>query len=326
MKRLLLFTVTIFLVIVLRAQDKFEMTVSKDGTGDFTTIQAAIDASKSFPDGRITIFIRNGVYREKIVVPSCNTKMTLVGESREKTIITYDDYFNRIGRGRNSTFYTYTLKVEADDFVATNLTIENNAGKVGQAVALHIEGNRCVIRDCNILGNQDTLYINGENSNQYFKNCLIEGTTDFIFGSATALFEDCTLHCKGDSYITAASTSEGKSFGFVFKKCRVTAAEGVSIVYLGRPWRDYAKVVFIECDLPGAVVAQGWSNWSGTARDKTAYYAEYKNSGQGNRPDDRAAWSHQLTETEVKNYTNSAILHLQVQEGKEVEDWTKRQK
>jgi pectinesterase len=172
-----------------------------------------------------------------------------------------------------------------------------------------MEGNRCVIFNCNILGNQDTLYVTGENSNQYFRNCYIEGTTDFIFGSATALFQDCAIRSKADSYITAASTPKGKEFGFVFVNCRITADPGVGKVYLGRPWRDFAKVVFMNCELGPHILPEGWSNWDKTQRDKTAYFAEYKNSGPGFSPAKRIAWSHQLTPKEASKYTLSKILN-----------------
>jgi pectinesterase len=262
-------------------QDVFEMTVATDGSGNYTTIQQALDACKSFPDKRITIHLKNGVYHEKVVIPACNNRISIIGENTEKTIISYGDYFNKINRGRNSTFYTYTLLVDADDFYAENLTIENTAGPVGQAVALHISGDRCVFRNCRILGNQDTLYTDGLNTRQYFDGCYIEGTTDFIFGSATVLFNNCTICSKSNSFITAASTPQGKSYGYVFLSCKLIAEEGVNKVYLGRPWRDFAKVVFVHCEMGVHILHEGWSNWSGTARDKTAFFAEYGNTGPG---------------------------------------------
>jgi pectinesterase len=296
------------LTLQLQAEDKYKFTVSPDGSGDFTSIQSAIDACKAFPDSRVTIYVKNGTYHEKIRIPACNTKLSIIGESAEKTIITFDDYFDKINRGRNSTFYTYTFMVEADDFYAENLTIENSAGPVGQAVALHIEGDRCVFRNCRILGNQDTLYAAGQNSRQYFANCYIEGTTDFIFGAATALFDSCTVCSKADSYVTAASTPQGKPFGFVFRNCKLTAKEGVNKVYLGRPWRDYAKVVYLNCELGAHILPQGWANWDKTTRDKTAYYAEFKNTGPGASTNQRIAWSHMLTPKEAANYTTEKIL------------------
>lgn len=282
--------------------------MSQDGSGDFTTIQTAIDAAKAFPDMRVTIFIKNGIYREKVTVPSCNTRLSLIGESMTGTIITWDDHFKKMERGRNSTFYTWTLKVEADDFMAENLTIENNAGPVGQAVALHVEGDRCLFRNCRIVGNQDTLYAAGNDSRQYFQECTIEGTTDFIFGAATALFEECILRSKSNSYITAASTPDGKSYGYVFLRCRLTADEGVTQVYLGRPWRDFARTVFLQCEMGSHIVPEGWSNWSGTARDKTVFYAEYRNTGLGAASAGRIPWSRQLTKREARSYTPEKIL------------------
>lgn len=292
----------------LPARGLYDYTVAVDGTGDFTSIQAAIDACKSFPDKRVRVFIKNGVYREKIKVPACNTHLSLIGESAEHTIITWDDFFERVNRGRNSTFYTYTLLVEADDFHAENLTIENSAGSVGQAVALHVEGDRCVFKNCRLLGNQDTLYTGGQNSRQYYKNCYIAGTTDFIFGAATALFDSCTVHSKSNSYITAASTIKGKIYGYVFMNCLLEADPGVDRVYLGRPWRDYARVVFLNCEMGAHIAPEGWANWDKTERDKTAYYAEYGNTGPGSHTGKRVAWSYQLTAGEVAKYTRDKVL------------------
>jgi pectinesterase len=293
-----------------KAQDGYftSCTVAQDGLGDYTTIQAAVDACKSFPDARITIHIKNGIYKEKILIPDHNTMLTFIGEDAEKTIITWGDYFGSVSRGKNSTFYTYTMMVEANDFVAENLTIENSAGPVGQAVALNVTGDRCVFRNCRFLGNQDTLYTAGQNSRQYFEKCYIEGTTDFIFGAATVLFYHCTIHSKSNSYITAASTPQGKPYGYVFLECTLTAAEGVNSVYLGRPWRDYARTVFMNCNLGAHIRPEGWSNWKDTQRDKTAYYAEYKNNGPGSAKGERVQWSHQLTKREAAKYKKNKIL------------------
>jgi pectinesterase len=171
-----------------------------------------------------------------------------------------------------------------------------------------VEGDRCVFRNCRILGNQDTLYTAGQNSRQYFTNCHIEGTTDFIFGAATVLFENCTICSKADSYITAASTPKGKPYGYVFSHCKLTAKEGVTKVFLGRPWRDYAKTVFIHCEMGAHILPAGWSNWGGTTRDKTAFYAEYGNTGPGSHTSGRVPWSHQLTKMQAKKYNREIIL------------------
>ncbi len=292
----------------LSATEKYSYTVAKDGSGDFTTIQAAIDACKCFPDQPITIFVKNDIYKEKIVVPSINNLLTIKGESTEKTIITYDDYFDKINRGRNSTFYTYTLLVEANDFCLENITVENSAGPVGQAVALHVTGDRCIFRNCRILGNQDTVYLSGETSRQYFRNCYIEGTTDFIFGGSTALFENCIINNKTDSYITAASTNKGKTFGFVFINCKLTANDNVKKVYLGRPWRDFARVVYIRCELGKHIAPEGWANWDKTNRDKTAFYAEFGNTGAGSVTSERVKWSKILKPAAARKYTVENIL------------------
>ncbi len=292
----------------IKADIKYEMTVAQDGSGDFTTIQEAINASKAFPDKRITINIKDGVYHEKVKVHAWNNLLTLKGESKEKTIITNGDYFDKIDLGRNSTFFTYTVLVDADDCIIQNLTIENSAGPVGQAVALHIEGDRCEFVDCKLLGYQDTVYAAGENCRQYFLRCYIDGSTDFIFGAATALFQDCIIHSKADSYVTAASTFQNSEFGFVFKKCKLTAARGVHKVYLGRPWRIYAKTVFLECELGSHILPVGWYNWKKVEAERNALYAEYNCSGNGYKPTERVDWAKQLTKKQASKYTVKEIF------------------
>ncbi len=285
----------------------YDFIVAKDGSGDFTTIQKAIDNCKAFPDQRITIFVKNGFYKEKLIVPSCNTQLSIVGESANKTIISFDDHFNKINRGRNSTFYTYTLKVEANDFRLGNITVENSAGPVGQAVALHIEGDRCVFIDCRFLGNQDTVYAAGRFSRTLFTDCYIEGTTDFIFGEATALFEKCSIHCKANSFITAASTPEGKPFGFVFQSCKISADDGVNKVFLGRPWRSFARVAFLNCEMGSFILPEGWNNWSKAENEKTVFFAEYNNSGLGANTRQRVPWSKKMNHNEASKFNKREV-------------------
>jgi len=304
----LILTVLIGLAIPAGADGANSFVVAQDGSGDFTGIQDAIDATKSFPPEPITIRIKNGLYREKVRVPSWNTRLSLVGEDVDKTRIVWDDYFDKIDRGRNSTFFTYTLKVEADDFRAANLTVENTAGPVGQAVAIHVEGNRCRFSHCKFLGDQDTAYLAGEDSYQLFENCTIAGTTDFIFGSATAVFKDCTIFSKKNSFITAASTTEGKDFGFVFVNCKLDAAKDVNEVFLGRPWRPYAKTVFIECNLGKHICDEGWKVWSNAENPTTTFYAEYNNRGPGADTSGRVEWARTLTREEAQEYTLKNIL------------------
>jgi pectinesterase len=288
--------------------DDFYTVVSQDGSGNYTSIQEAINASKSFPYKRKTIFIKNGIYHEKIMVPEWNTNLSLIGESKENTIITYDDYFNKVNLGINSTFYTYTLLVEGDQFIAQNLTIKNASGEVGQAVALALNANNIIISNCSILGNQDTLYVTGKNKKQYLTNCYIEGTTDFIFGAATVLFENCIIHSLKNSFITAASTPEGVNFGFVFKKCKLTASANVNSVYLGRPWRIFAKTVFLECELGNHILPEGWNNWSKPDAESNSFYGEFNCKGEGAKTDKRVSWSLQLKQSEARKYTIDSVL------------------
>ncbi len=279
--------------------------VSLDGKGDFVSVQEAIRSCKAFPDHRITIFIKPGIYHEKVEVFSQNTKISLIGEDAATTIIQYDDYS---GKGSLTTFSSYSVKISGDDFYAENITFENSAGPVGQAVAMHIEADRCVFRNCRFIGNQDTIYTGKESNRQYFTGCYIEGTTDFIFGPATAVFENCIIHSKKNSYITAASTSEGKVFGYVFIKCDLTCEKGTDKVYLGRPWRSFAKTVFLNCTLGNHIVPEGWHNWSKRDAELTTYYAEYKSVGPGAKVEKRVTWSHQLTRAQARAYTVTNIL------------------
>jgi pectinesterase len=290
--------------------------VDQSGNGDFKTIQEAINSAKAYPSQRITITIKNGIYYEKVKIPAWNPSITLVGESREKTIISYDDAFDKINLGRNSTFYTYTVLIEGNDFFAKNLTIKNTSGDIGQAVALHLNANRVQINNCTILGNQDTLYTAGEASKNYFKDCYIEGTTDFIFGDATVLFENCIIHSKKDSFITASSTPKGNAFGYVFKNCQLTADENVTKVYLGRPWRPYAKTVFIQCQMGKHILPEGWNNWSKPEAETGSFFAEYQCSGVGFAPKERVKWSHQLQTKEVAKYTIDIIFDLKTTQPK----------
>lgn len=307
-KQLLIFLATFLISQTLFAQYQTLITVAKDDSADYESIQEAINATKAFPDREITIKISNGVYHEKVRVYSWNTNLSIIGESKDSTIIVYDDYFDKIGLGRNSTFHTYTMKVEANDFRAQNLTIRNAAGPVGQAVALHVEGDRVVFENCNIQGDQDTIYAAGENLRQYFKNCFIEGTTDFIFGGATALFQDCTIHSKSNSYITAASTPSAVDFGFVFLNCKLTAEPDVSSVYLGRPWRPYAKTAFINCELGEHIRPEGWHNWGDTAKENSVFYAEYGSVGAGAEKANRVKWVNGLSDKQAQQYSVDKIF------------------
>ena len=284
------------------------LVVSRDGTGDFRTLQEAVESARAFMDYTVTIYVKNGVYKEKVIVPSWVENIDIIGEDRDKTIITYDDHANINKMG---TFRTYTVKVEGSDITFKNLTIENNAAQLGQAVALHTEGDRLKFINCRILGNQDTIYTGAKFTRLYFKDCYIDGTTDFIFGPSTALFENCMIHSKRNSYVTAASTPKEAKYGYIFKHCKLTAEPGVDKVYLGRPWRPYAYTLFIECELGKHIVPAGWHNWGKQSNEETARYMEYKNTGEGANVSERVAWSKQLTKKEAEAVTVDAIFGTQ---------------
>jgi len=296
---------TLFPTFHLFSQEKLNVTVAPDGSGDFKTIQEAITSCRPFQEYEKVIFIKNGTYKEKILIDSFYTNLKLVGESAEKTIITFGDHVGMPGIG---TFNSNTVKITGTRITLENLTIENSAGEVGQAVALHVEGDQCTFSNCRILGNQDTVYAAGQKSRQYFADCFISGTTDFIFGAATALFDRCTLHSRRNSYITAANTPGNNKFGYVFRDCKLTADAGVDKVYLGRPWRDYARVVFINCEIGAHILPEGWHNWDQPSREKTSFYAEYGSTGSGAKPENRVAWSHQLSKKEAKQYIPDNIF------------------
>ncbi|MCH5335183.1 MAG: pectin esterase [Alistipes sp.] len=299
---------------------RYDFVVAKDGSGDFFTVGEMIDAVPNFAQNEINVLIRNGVYKEKNSISSTKRHLHLTGESVEGTVITYDDFASRKGPvGNLGTSGSSSLYICCDDFTAENITFENSAGSVGQAVAVQCIGDRMVFRNCRFLGNQDTLYLHGygnregkeyvPNSRIYFVDCYVEGTTDFIFGSATALFENCRIHSKSNSMVTAASTCKGQPYGFVFRNCDFTANDGVDKVRLGRPWRDYAQTVLIDCRLGGHIMPEGWHNWNRPEAEKTVLYGEYGSTGEGANAKSRVAWSKKLDAATVKTkYTKEAIL------------------
>lgn len=310
--KILLFT-TFFWLLSLQntlAQSDYHFTVAKDGSGDFKTVQKAINAVPDFRKNRTVIFIKNGTYKEKLILPASKTMVSFIGEDSAKTILTNDDYASKknifgeeMGTTGSSSFFIF-----GDDFYAENITFENSSGPVGQAVAVRVEGDRVVFNQCRFLGFQDTLYPHGEHSRQYYKNCYIEGTVDFIFGWSTAVFEGCEIYCKEKGYVTAAATLEKTPYGFVFIDCRITGSADQDTFYLGRPWRDYAETVFIRCFMDKHIKPKGWHNWDKPDAEETAFYAEYKSVGPGANPKKRVRWSHQLSDEEAKKYTVANIL------------------
>ena len=311
MRKLLLSLVLVLAgTLAVNAANKYDnpdtLFVARDGTAEFRNIDDAIEVCRAFMEYHKVIFVKKGTYKEKLIVPSWLTNIEICGEDRDNTIITYDDHANVFIPGTDrkmGTFRTYTVRVDGNDITFRNITIENNAARLGQAVALHTQGDRLTFVNCRILGNQDTVYTGGINTRLYFKDCHIEGTTDFIFGPSTAWFENCTILSRTDSYITAASTPQNVEYGYVFNRCKIVAAEGVSKVYLGRPWRPYAHTLFMNCQLGKHILPVGWHNWSNTQNETTARYCEYNNHGEGAATKERAAWTRQLTRKEAAKVT-----------------------
>ena len=291
------------------------LVVSRDGTGEFRTIDEAIEVCRAFMDYTKVIYVKKGVYKEKLIIPSWLTNITICGEDRNNTIITWDDHANikmPVGgldseaavKGKPmGTFRTYTLKVQGSYITLKDITIENNAAKLGQAVTLHTEGDHILVQNCRLLGNQDTVYTGVGGTRVAFYDCYIEGTTDFIFGPSIAWFQNCEIHSKANSYITAASTPAGQKYGYVFYKCRLTADKDVDKVYLGRPWRPFAATIFMDCELGKHIRPEGWHNWNNAKNEETARYAEYGNKGEGASTKNRVKWSKQLTKKEAAKVT-----------------------
>jgi pectinesterase len=260
----------------------------------------------------ITIFVKNGTYFEKLRLDSSKNFVTLIGEDKFKTILTYNDHSGKLSPKGDTinTFTSYSFLQFANDFKAENITFENTAGNsAGQAVAMHIMGDRVQFENCRFLGHQDVLYTGKPATRQYFSNCYIEGTTDFIFGYSTTWFEQCHINSKRNSHVTAASTPKEQEFGYVFNDCVLTTdSVKVDKVSLGRPWRPYSSVVYINCYLGAHITPAGWDNWRNPENEKTARYAEYKSYGPGAAPSKRFAWTRQLTDEEVKKYTITNVL------------------
>lgn len=290
----------------------YDYIVARDGSGDFSKIQDVIDAIPHLRKGRTTVFIKNGIYKEKIIIPTTKVNISFIGEDVNETIITYDDYASKenkfgetLGTSGSSSIYIY-----GSGFEAENITFSNTSGEIGQAVAVRVDGDQVVFRNCKFLGYQDTLYPHGEVSRQYYKNCYIEGTVDFIFGWSTAVFDSCHIHCirGGGGFITAASTLEETKYGFVFRNCKLTGVGTEANYYLGRPWRPHAKTVFLNCNLGSHIRPEGWHNWNKPDAEKSSFYAEYGNTGPGSDISKRVKWMHHLDKKQADLYTLENIF------------------
>ncbi|MGG4143167.1 pectinesterase family protein [Paenibacillus algorifonticola] len=316
------------------------VVVAADGSGDFTSIQAAVDTVPATNKERVIIYIRNGFYYEKLHIEK--PMISLIGESANETIISFDDHATKAFPDGElyHTFYSYTVFVGADDFIGENMTFINTAGpgeKVGQALALYTDGDRACFRNCRLIGHQDTLFTGPlpevpidrsffggpregaprRQSRQYYENCYIEGDVDFIFGSATVLFNYCDIFAKNrgaaepdviNGWIAAASTPEHAPHGYVFNECRLIGDAPAGSVYLGRPWRNHAKTIFIRCWMGEHIAPAGWDDWNKPEAHPTVHYGEYASTGPGGSSDKRISWSQQLTADQAADYSLTHIL------------------
>jgi pectinesterase len=291
------------------ATSKPDAIVALDGSGNYTSVQAAVSAApQNLRKGSVwTILVKPGMYRERVYIQRERGQLVLTGQDAATTTIAFDLNANTPGPDGKplGTFSTPTVQIDGDNVSLENLTLANTAGNTGQALALRADGDRLVFRHCRFLGWQDTVLLN--RGRDYFEDCYIEGHVDFIFGGATAYFSRTHLHVLANGYITAASTPETSPHGFVFADGKITAAEGVK-TYLGRPWRPFARVVFLRTEMSAAVRPEGWHNWKKPESEKTAFYAEYASSGPGATPASRVPWSHQLTAAEAAALTPVAVL------------------
>ena len=308
---------------------RYDIVVDQTGHGDYMKVQDAIDAVPNYSHDKITtILIKAGTYKEAIDIPHTKFRMKIMGQGADKTILTYDRYAEqlwpdndfKVGTSGSASIYIHSSYVTFED-----ITFENTAGEgkeIGQAVAVFTDGDFLFFHRCRFIGNQDTLYTYGRFGKEggikrnYFLDCYIEGTTDFIFGPSIAYFENCHIHSKKNSYVTAASTLQGQKYGYVFKNCKLTADPGIDKCYLGRPWGAYAKTVFLGCELGPHIVADGWHDWEKEGKPNTkknSYYAEYQNAGPGAQGP-RVKWAHTLTAKQAAEYTFEKVMY-QAQDG-----------
>ncbi len=302
-----------------------KIIVDCSGDGDYKSIQEAIDSVS----GNVCIYIKNGVYKEKLIINK--PYITILGEDKEKTVLTYNDgalALDETGKPMG-TFKTASVHVlrEAEGFRAENITIENSAGMgdvVGQAVALYLDCDKAVIKNCRLIARQDTLLTAPMHEDitrepdilnrQYFEDCYIEGDVDFIFGGAVAVFKNCIIFSLDrnmdiNGYVTAACTSKSMKFGYVFFNCDFKSDAREGSVYLGRPWREFAKTVFIDCNMDEHINKESFSKWKGfEQRSETCFYAQYNSKGKGFDKNTVAPWTYILNEEDIKKYTVDNIF------------------
>ena len=282
-----------------------------EGTTEFPTIQMAMDhhpfagIGKDGKQGRVFIEIAHGTYHERVIVTQNHTNITLVGMGKSPADVVITNSLNAKQAG--GTFFTETVEINGTGFEADNVTFENTAGNTGQAVAAAVRADRAVFKHCRFLGHQDTLF--ADYGRQYYVDSFIEGGVDFIFGNAAAVFDRTEIHANGRSFLTAQSRTDAQQkTGYVILNSKVTGDADHDTISLGRPWRPFARVVYINTELPAEVIAQGWSAWGDRDKVPQAYYAEYKSTGPGANGAARIGWSHQLTAAQAAQYMPKVFL------------------
>lgn len=284
--------------------------VAADGTAAHRHVQDAVDAAVAA--GRPAVIrLQPGIYRGVVRIPKQAPPIALVGSAARHTVIVHDNFASKLDPASGKPFGTFgssTVFVHADDFSARGVSFANDAGQVGQAVALTITGTRAAFREVRVLGHQDTLYLQGRDTLAWFADCDVHGTVDFIFGAGTGLFERCRIHSLANGYVTAAATPQARVHGLVFNDCELTAAAGVNAVYLGRPWREHAQVAFVGSALGAHILAAGWHDWGKPERQATARFVETGNRGAGAATGQRVAWSRQFDGTHAASFSRKAIL------------------
>jgi len=309
MKALLLLC-GVCLPLSLTAAPAVDAIVATDGSGQYTSLQEAISKAPLSTDSaakRWVILVKPGTYTERIYVQRERGRIHVLGEDAARTIVAYNLNANLPGPDGKpiGTFRTPTVQIDGDGMIWENITLANTAGPVGQALALRADGDQLVFRRCRFLGWQDTILTN--RGRHYFEDCYIEGHVDFIFGAATVFFNRCHIHALRDGYLTAASTPKDQPYGYVFADCTITGAEGVK-TYLGRPWREYARTIFLRTEMSGAVRPEGWHNWGKPGAEQTTFYAEYGSTGPGASDGTRVKWAKPLTSTEATALTPAQVL------------------
>lgn len=299
----------------------YDMTVAKDGSGTHKTVQSAFTAAPKNSTSRTVIYIKNGTYKENLTLESSQKNVTIIGQNRDNVKLTFNNYSSKTNPATGQTYGTSgsaSTFIKAEGFCAVNITFENSYGTGSQALAINISGDKTIFYNCRFLGRQDTWY--ADRCRQFIRNCYIEGSTDFMFGPSTTWFDSCQIYTYGGSALTAASTEQYVSFGYVFRDCSIGGASGVSTT-LGRPWRPYSSVSYLNCSMTSCIKAAGWDNWGKTENEATARYSEYKNTGSGASISGRVKWAKQLSDAQAANYTYKNVLKTTYANPPKTDNW-----